>query len=71
MLAQWKNVYAVLVPVGLVCFALASIPNGSSMSWLATVGWFGFMLTLLTIVVFSVTLVARAILHRTRSAAKA
>lgn len=64
MFARWKTVYVVLIGAGLVFFALAWIPNDSSLSWLATIGWFGMMLCVLGIVLFSAVLGVRRLRRR-------
>lgn len=64
MFARRKTVYAWLIGVGIVFFALAWVPNDSSLSWLATIGWLGMMLSILGIVIFSVALGMRRLRGR-------
>jgi hypothetical protein len=68
MFAHVKRVYGWLVGAGLVLFALAWIPNDSSLAWLATIGWFGMMLASLGLILFTLALAVRALMRRRASA---
>ena len=61
-----RLIYATLSGAGLVMFALAWIPNDSSLGWLATIGWNGFMLAVIGLVAYTIALRIRRV-RRSRS----
>lgn len=67
MFSKTKKIYALLVAADLVFFGMAWVPNDSSISWLATIGWFGMMLAVAALFIFSVVLGIRAMTRRNRT----
>ena len=70
LLGRPKRVYIVLGIAIVALFALSAVGNtgtaeenaNSSVGWIGAIGWFGFCLTVLATIVFSVLLV----IHRSR-----
>jgi hypothetical protein len=64
-----KLAYVVFVVLMVGLFALGGVGqnDGSKWSWVGAIGWFGFLITALVTVLYSVLLVARML--RRRSAA--
>ena len=65
-----KVTYVVLVVAAVGLFALSAVgqSDGSNWSWVGAIGWFGFMLTILLLIVFTVTLLVRTLVRRRRTA---
>ncbi|HJQ43928.1 MAG TPA: hypothetical protein VJ831_12645 [Jatrophihabitantaceae bacterium] len=56
-----KKVYPVLVVLIVGLFALSAVGQGKgdSLSWVGAIGWFGFLITLLVTIVYSISLLFR------------
>jgi hypothetical protein len=65
-----KKTYVVLVVLLVGLFALSGVgqSKGSSLSWLGTVGWFGFQITLLATIVYSIAQLVRVSRRRRSNA---
>ena len=64
-----KKTYVALVVLLVGLFALSGVgqSKGSSLSWLGAIGWFGFLLTLLATIVYSVAQLVRMSRRRTNA----
>ena len=69
LLDRWKTVYLAAIPVVIGLFALSAVGNtGSdkenaknSLAWLGGIGFFGMVLTVLALVMFTVALGVRRV----------
>ncbi|MDQ1706235.1 MAG: hypothetical protein QOF18_2601 [Frankiaceae bacterium] len=61
-----KRVYVALVVLMVGLFALSGVgqTDGSSVSWIGAIGWFGFLLTVLVTLIYTLALAIRAAVGR-------
>jgi hypothetical protein len=66
ILERPKVTYVALVVLAVGLFALSAVgqDDGSSVSWIGAIGWFGFLISMLAIVLFTVTLLVRSVRSR-------
>lgn len=69
---QPKKVYALLAISIVVLFALSAVGNSgteaendaSNVAWIGAIGWFGFLICLLLVILYSLALLVRRLTHR-------